>query len=44
MFVAALKKSCLNSAKSLGTDIKKISWLMSNQSRIEYTDDQSKAA
>lgn len=36
MFVTALKKSCLASAVALGSDIKKISWLMSNQARAAW--------
>lgn len=36
MFVKALEKSCLSSARALGNDIKKISWLMSNQARSDH--------
>lgn len=44
MFVKALEKSCLASAKALGDDIKKISWLLSNQNRADHLDAGAKAA
>jgi hypothetical protein len=44
MFVTALKKSCLASAIALGSDIKKISWLLSNHVRAENEEKVAKAA
>jgi hypothetical protein len=44
MFETALKKSCLTSAIALGDDIKKVSWLMSNQARADHQEKVTKVA
>jgi hypothetical protein len=44
MFRKALLESCLESAKALGPDLKKISWLMSNQPRRDHEVEEAKAA
>lgn len=43
-FTQALHAACLASAKALGEDIKKLSWLLSNQSPAEHKANEQKAA
>jgi hypothetical protein len=43
-FAEALRNACLASAHALGADIKKLSWLMSNQPKADHVEKEKKAA